>query len=292
MPLIVRVLSSVITSKRSLRSNPIKSCDCDASLAMTKQIATVVSLPRDDKFCNESCTAKRSNLIKKYAFTLAEVLITLGIIGVVAAITLPILVQNYQKKVTVERLKQTYSILSQAIKMSEIDNGPVEEWNIPTESNAYEHGKQFSEQYITPYIKKVKVCSNAINCHGEKTYYLSGQESGYNKSLYYIILNNGVVMYVWPRSTFIEFGVNINGKQKPNVAGKDIFVMLLSKYDMDSGILGKFKKGTLSFYGQGHDRNYLKTRVYPCAKSGTLAGVYCGALIFLDGWQIAKDYPW
>ena len=42
---------------------------------------------------------------KFVGFTLAEVLITLGIIGVVAALTLPSVIQKYQKKVTVERLK-------------------------------------------------------------------------------------------------------------------------------------------------------------------------------------------
>ena len=44
--------------------------------------------------------------LKKFAFTLAEVLITLGIIGVVAAMTMPALVANYQKTVTVNRLKK------------------------------------------------------------------------------------------------------------------------------------------------------------------------------------------
>ena len=42
----------------------------------------------------------------KFGFTLAEVLITLGIIGVVAALTLPSLVTNYQKQVTVNKLKK------------------------------------------------------------------------------------------------------------------------------------------------------------------------------------------
>ncbi len=55
-------------------------------------------------------------------FTFAEVLITLGVIGIVAALTLPSVIQNYQKKVTVERLKKTYSTLAQAIQMSVKDN--------------------------------------------------------------------------------------------------------------------------------------------------------------------------
>ncbi len=52
---------------------------------------------------------------KLYAFTLAEVLITLGIIGVVAAMTMPSLLLNYQRKALETRFKKSYSVLSQAI---------------------------------------------------------------------------------------------------------------------------------------------------------------------------------
>ena len=55
------------------------------------------------------------DLKEKFAFTLAEVLITLGIIGIVSAMTIPTLINNYQKKVTVTRLQQTYSMLNQAL---------------------------------------------------------------------------------------------------------------------------------------------------------------------------------
>ncbi len=60
---------------------------------------------------------------KKNAFTLAEVLITLGIIGVVAAITLPLLVQNYQKMVLKNQFKTAYSIAQNAYKMAEAQLG-------------------------------------------------------------------------------------------------------------------------------------------------------------------------
>lgn len=62
------------------------------------------------------------------AFTMAEVLITLGIIGIVACMTMPGVIKNYQKKVTVECLKQTYSMLQQAVMLSEVklvDEGAV-----------------------------------------------------------------------------------------------------------------------------------------------------------------------
>ena len=52
-----------------------------------------------------------SNLVssKKAAFTLAEVLITLGIIGIVAAMTIPTLVSNYQKKVLKTQFTKKYA---------------------------------------------------------------------------------------------------------------------------------------------------------------------------------------
>ena len=55
------------------------------------------------------------------AFTLAEVLITLGIIGVVVAMTMPTLINNYQKKLAVTRLKHFSSMMQQAAKMRDKD---------------------------------------------------------------------------------------------------------------------------------------------------------------------------
>ena len=72
---------------------------------------------------------KKEKKYEKTGFTLAEVLITLGIIGVVAAMTIPILMTAYQKKQTVTRLKRAYSIVQQSIRLSEDENGEVESWD-------------------------------------------------------------------------------------------------------------------------------------------------------------------
>ena len=58
---------------------------------------------------------------KKVAFTLAEVLITLGIIGIVAAMTMPALIQKNNNKVVETRLKKFYSAINQAVLMAEKD---------------------------------------------------------------------------------------------------------------------------------------------------------------------------
>ena len=77
---------------------------------------------RDTSGSALSMTKKR----QKAAFTLAEVLITLGIIGIVAAMTMPMIVENTKKQQTVVQLKKAYSVLSQAVELSELDNGSCE----------------------------------------------------------------------------------------------------------------------------------------------------------------------
>lgn len=61
--------------------------------------------------------------MKVQAFTMAEVLITLGIIGVVAAMTLPALITRNQNKALEASLKKNYSIILQAFDMYQADNG-------------------------------------------------------------------------------------------------------------------------------------------------------------------------
>ena len=52
---------------------------------------------------------------RKFAFTLAEVLITLGIIGVVAAMTIPTLISNFQKRAWETILKEDYALVSEGL---------------------------------------------------------------------------------------------------------------------------------------------------------------------------------
>ena len=66
--------------------------------------------------------------IYKKAFTLAEVLITLGIIGVVAALTMPALIANHRKTVVETRLAKFYSTMNQAVIRAEVDFGDKKDW--------------------------------------------------------------------------------------------------------------------------------------------------------------------
>ncbi len=66
---------------------------------------------------------------KKLGFTLAEILITLGIIGVVAAVTIPMLISNYQKRSTETQLKKAYSLLVNASRQAIADDNLT--YNLP-----------------------------------------------------------------------------------------------------------------------------------------------------------------
>ncbi len=90
----------------------------------------------------------------RLAFTLAEVLITLGVIGVIAAITMPTLIGNHREKVTVTRLTHTYSLLSQAIERMIEDQGEtIQYWG----SDAATRRAKF-EELLPKYVEIIKKC--------------------------------------------------------------------------------------------------------------------------------------
>ncbi|MBR6126801.1 type II secretion system protein [bacterium] len=231
---------------------------------------------------------------KQLAFTLVEVLIALGVIGVISAMTLPTVIKNYQKKVTVERLKSTYSMLYQAVRMSEVDNGTLDIWEIPEGSSDYETGKIFAEKYFTPYLKNVKECKYK-DCFSETFYDLDGTVHSGGSQYYSLVLANGIPVAFRKRSAgIVQIIVDINGKKAPNTRGKDIFSLLVTNQAISSGYFGYQNKPGLFFYGQGNSINHLKKQKYACSKTfgEEYRGMFCGALIIQNNWEIPDDYPW
>ncbi len=106
-------------------------------------------------------------MVMKKAFTLAEVLLTLGIIGIVAAMILPGIIQDYREKETVTRVKKFYSVFSQAYTQAVLENGTIDTWGL-TDAELYEdedgnsiHTQESIENYdkffdvIEPYLKNI-----------------------------------------------------------------------------------------------------------------------------------------
>ena len=232
---------------------------------------------------------------KKCAFTLAEVLITLGIIGIVAAMTLPALIANYNKRIICDRLKVAQTTISQMLNFAIADHGDPQYWDF---SNVYgaaggnETAKTMiialTEKYFIPYL-------NDLNTSGYKTigeagypvyHKADGSVDAHNLNLlnkYHYVLEfaNGMTIFVYmnsttipePMKTHILLYVDVNGKKGPNVFGRDLFMAQITS-----------QTGRFEWYGQSKSRSELidscKTKNYDC-----------GALIQSDGWEIKKDYP-
>lgn len=219
---------------------------------------------------------------KKFAFTLAEVLITLGVIGVVSAITMPTLIQNYQKNVTVNRLKETYSILSQAVKMSEIDNGDITEWEFP--KNTAQSHVEWINKYLVPYMKIIAV--------------EEGSEGG-KWPAGIVKLANGTEIKIWngynENIKSVEVSVMLNGKEK-SIYKKSYFVFYIGSTSGNNHLFND-KKGVKPYdFTGGYQNDDLRTILrdapsYGCNKESQI-GKLCSALIMHDGWQIKDDYPW
>lgn len=128
------------------------------------------------------------------AFTLAEVLITLVIIGVIVAITVPTLIAKYQKEQTVTRLKKAYSALAQTTNRAITDYGPVSTW-VLGEFLSGEDAKTFLDKYITPYMSvmsKTTVGNNSNWSANYKLRYLnSNTQHSFSSNAARFYLNDG-----------------------------------------------------------------------------------------------------
>ena len=225
---------------------------------------------------------------QKVAFTLGEVLITLAIIGVVAAVTLPMLVKNYQKKTTVIKLRKTISTLNQALKLSEVDNGDYEIWQQPSSTFTF---NQYVDTYWLPYMKIAKRCTSMYVCGYKPNYganFYHFQYNGGDIGINFFEANNNPIML--QDGTVIKFHVlaeggnadanqkiirvDLNGGKKPNKLGIDLFYLIRNE------------KGYIGSYNQGNHNISRITAYNECMRKGRL----CAWLIELDGWKIT--YPW
>lgn len=139
------------------------------------------------KYNNESSHVRQFN----FAFTLAEVLITLGIIGIVAALTLPALTAKYKKHEVETSLKKFYTSINHAIMLSENDNGDKKEWAGIDVDGAYGEQtlKEVYNRYYKKYIKVVKTDYDSVN-RGLLLFFADGSVAklGYNgQDIFYCV---------------------------------------------------------------------------------------------------------
>jgi len=179
---------------------------------------------------------------KLYAFTLAEVLITLVIIGVIAAITVPTLMNKTNNQEYVSKLKKAYSTLSQAT------NSIIAEEGSPKGEDSW---AATSESMFNQYKKRLlnaRECGTETGCINQGQYKTLYGTPNINLDLhtndYRLILADGTQVNFAAQSTVCEnenaggtgsnnvcawIHVDTNGARKPNVIGRDVFVFVLKK---------------------------------------------------------------
>lgn len=146
-------------------------------------------------------------------------MITLSIIGVVAALTIPSLVVKKEKQELVAGLQKTYTVLSNAIIQVNRDGGFNELENIGDGHIAGE----IALNEISKYLKIIKFCPRHTNQAGCPLNDISR-----------ITLSDGSYIGCWWPSylaapyqigTSGRFFIDVNGEKGPNVSGKDIFIL-------------------------------------------------------------------
>lgn len=236
---------------------------------------------------------KKKYLCKILGFTLAEVLIVLGIIGIVAEMTIPTLINNFQTKVTITNLKKVYSEFSQAYTLSAQENGTPDTWGL-TEGDAA--GAVTLINKFIPYLRISKQCvgtaaSDYKGCFPDIVYKRLDNDPSVNINsldIYQkVILSDGTLVAFQVTSATCNpvYGitnnpnkgacggitVDINGFKSPNQLGKDVFFFWITK----SGIIPvgtpedtNRSQITNSGYGDAawvlynENMDYLKCNVY------------------------------
>lgn len=169
---------------------------------------------------------------EKFAFTLAEVLITLGIIGIVAAMTIPTLIRNYQEKELVSRWLRVYSLLTQAYQSLQYEYGDFNKWHNTDAEDVYEKFKEKMK-----YSADCPKGTSNNSCFPIDVQYsdLTGTVLGSgailaNLEQYPAIrLVTGESILFYNPSNIVDILVDLNGNSGPNKMGVDLFYFSLGK---------------------------------------------------------------
>ena len=177
----------------------------------------------------------------KCAFTLAEVLITLGIIGVVASLTLPSVIHKYKTEVLKTQFKKSYSILSQAVLLARENIGVTNFKSYCTywDGESYSNSAECSQAILKQLKKTNHICQYDRN----KIYTYSKTQQGARVDIGGTAypkhgLPDGTCADVIVNARIIGVSIDINGYKKgPNALGHDIFSFWVN----DSGTLVPIK---------------------------------------------------
>ena len=226
------------------------------------------------------------------AFTLAEVLITLGVIGIVAAMTMPTLIQNYKKHVVETKLSKFYTTMNQAVAKAEVIYGDKKEWaNIGNGFELDENGnpdrtksipKAWFDKYLKPHLNIVDE-DVAINGHVLATF-SDGSFAAFG---------GGAILFYIDKKYYNEILNDDNtGYIDEARDGTEIFLFFFKPDEIGENPSSHYNKG-IEPYGHAWDGDIekLTSTTHPYGCNTNTRKVWCTKLIQLNGWKIPKDYP-
>lgn len=253
----------------------------------------------------------RNNLITKRGFTLSEVLITLGIIGVIAALTLPRLISSYEKSQYTSSLQKAYSQMSQVLQRMALDNSG--------DIKSLFGGTAAAGNAISSYYHVVKNCKTSVGegCFAPFNQNYDGSsgsaDTDYDNSngYYKFITTDGTSLIVYSynnncgtnrgfaaapdsptyNSTCGLVYIDVNGLKEPNNYGRDVFLYYITSnkapmlYPAGGFYYSSSNTGTLTDGGDGY-WNYQGTG-NKCGLGGKY-GLPCAGRIMNKGWEM--DY--
>lgn len=199
-----------------------------------------------------SCPPKKLNCsmgFKRFAFTLAETLITLTIIGVIAVFTLPTLINKYNEKITVAKVKKVYYMLDQSFQKAVLTYGPVQTWDLEKSvANTYDENDKVITVGTSPssqvFLEKLLIGIKVKDIEGTKNgcHRLNGQTAN---CIMRFVSDDNILFYggfvTDPKCKTVkgtsaalssicgELAIDINGKKEPNTLGSDQFVFHITR---------------------------------------------------------------
>ena len=193
---------------------------------------------------------------------------------------MPSLIQNYRKQQTITGLKKAYSVINQALRLSEIENGPYNTW----ENGRSIGPRAYIEKYWLPYFKEAHICDTPQKCGYTsnapfKT--IIGTKSNATLTYEYyripFITGDGIMYSVSVAADTREdtgIAIDINGPKGPNKHGVDLF-----NFDRtDIGVILPLG-------------NNLSSKEIDESVSSDIYCFNCAGKIIKDGWQIKDNYP-
>ena len=224
--------------------------------------------------------APANKLLK--GFTLAEVLITLGVLGIVIAMTLPTLVQKHKERVLVAKLQKFYSTMNQAIMLAENVYGERETW-FEDIYGVDEDGNSLNQVWFDRYLKKyLNILKEEPYKSGIVIYYLvdggAFMNAGSNGRDWFFFPGN-------PKRCLEQYNYNTN-----KIAGRCAF----SFYYNPVNSAKNTRSREFAPYGvgswDGKEASLYNHSSFGCSENSEWGG-FCTLLIQFNGWKIPKDYP-